>query len=376
MDVVYGYDHMGSRTSAVRNGGPSAGGTQSTFTHNPLNQIASLNVTNAQNQTTEHWFGYWGGNMANSGNNVDQSRVDYSWDDAERLREIVYKNAQGVNDRRSNFSPVSLGGTHSDGTLNSQSTLTPRSKVGRDATGSRIIVLPMKHSQNELEHISLFRGLTTGQLTMICGLLHRKSFATGTPILSMGQLGEAVYILVSGTVKICGERADGSDFVLAICGPGEVLGEMSALDGLGHSASVIALEPSVCLWINRPLFLDLLQTIPALSFNVTLNTMRRLRLATAHIQSLATQDVPGRVADRLLIFAREYGEPMPNGGTMIPFRLTQNDLADLIGASRERVNKALAFFKRQKYIAADRSHRITVHDRAALTQRTRNSSDV
>jgi CRP/FNR family cyclic AMP-dependent transcriptional regulator len=144
----------------------------------------------------------------------------------------------------------------------------------------------------------------------------------------VAQPAEVFYIMLSGTVKVCVEQSDGSEVIVAICGFGSVLGEMSSVEGIGHPRSVITLEPSVCLWSGRLMFLDILQIMPAVSFNLTQNTMRRLRLATDHIRSLANQDVPRRVASQLLVFAREYGKPLPCGATLIPFRLTQSDLAD------------------------------------------------
>ena len=97
---------------------------------------------------------------------------------------------------------------------------------------------------------------------------------------------------------------------------------------------------------------------------------RRLRLANAHLRSVAAMDVPGRVAAQLSALAQEYGEPSRNG-TLIPLPLTQSDLAALVGASRVRVNQAIAFFKKRRYLSVGTDHRITVHNADALARRAR-----
>jgi CRP/FNR family cyclic AMP-dependent transcriptional regulator len=96
---------------------------------------------------------------------------------------------------------------------------------------------------------------------------------------------------------------------------------------------------------------------------------RRLRLANVQMQALAGLGVDGRLARQLLAFANEYGEAADGGAVRIPIRLTQGDLAGLIGASRVRVNQVLGTYKLQGYVSADRNHRITIHDRDGLAQR-------
>ncbi len=87
------------------------------------------------------------------------------------------------------------------------------------------------------------------------------------------------------------------------------------------------------------------------------------------MQPLAALDVYRRVARQILAFTQEYGQPAPNGDITIPFRLTQTDMADLVGASRVRVNHVLVHYKEQHYISVDQNYRITVHDKEALAQR-------
>jgi CRP/FNR family cyclic AMP-dependent transcriptional regulator len=175
-----------------------------------------------------------------------------------------------------------------------------------------------------------------------------------------------VYVILEGTVKIHAAHPHGREVILAVLGPGEIVGELSVVDSLGRSASVMTMEPVTLGGLDRERFWELLRTVPRLTYNLVEIVARRLRLANTQIQSLAVLDVPARLARQLLAFAREYGEPQNGGSIRIPLRLTQGDLGDLVGASRVRVNQVFAEYKRVGYISSDGSHRITVHDAAAL----------
>jgi CRP/FNR family transcriptional regulator, cyclic AMP receptor protein len=220
-----------------------------------------------------------------------------------------------------------------------------------------------------LGELPLFQGLPPEQLQQVSSLLRRKAFPAGSDIITADQPGEVAYIILSGTVKIHVEQADGGDVLLAILGAGEIVGEMSLLEHMGRSASVVTLEESTLLWMDRTAFEESLQRMPTMTANLVRILSRRLRLANAQIQSLATLDVFGRVARQLLAFAHEYGQPAEQGGVRIPLHLTQTDLAALVGASRVRVNQVLVFYRQQNYISVDQNARITVLDQAALLQR-------
>jgi CRP/FNR family cyclic AMP-dependent transcriptional regulator len=206
-------------------------------------------------------------------------------------------------------------------------------------------------------------------LSKLKALLGCKRCPTGTEIITANQPGEWAYIILEGSVKIHLGQLDGSDVILAILGMGEVVGEMSLVDSLGRSASVTTLEPSTLLCMNRATFWATLREMPSLTYNLVNVLSRRLRLANLHTQSLVQLDVYGRVAGQLLAFAREYGEPTPNGDVIIPLRLTQSDLASMVGASRVRVNQALGYYKRRNYLSVNQNRHIRIHDVAALRRR-------
>jgi CRP/FNR family cyclic AMP-dependent transcriptional regulator len=239
------------------------------------------------------------------------------------------------------------------------------------------MLMPAVPDPSTLGEIPLFRGLTLEQLSRLNTLLHRKTFPAGTTIMTVDQPGEAVYVILTGTLKIHVEQANSTDVILAILGPGEIVGELSVIDtSVGRSATVVTLESATLLWMDRTAFVACLERMPGLSLNLARILVRRLRLANAQIQALATLDVYGRVARQLLAFAEVYGEVAPNGEIRIPLRLTQSDLAGLVGASRVRVNQVLATYKQRRLLSVDRNFHIIViiiiviivHDVAALRE--------
>jgi len=229
--------------------------------------------------------------------------------------------------------------------------------------------MPAVSDPRSLSKIALFRDLSAAELGRINDALRCKSFPTDTNIITIEQPAEVIYIIMSGTVKIHVEQADGSDVILAILGAGEVVGEIGLIDRIGRSANVVMMEESSLCWMDRAPFSELLETTPALAQNLLSILARRLRLANQQIQALASLDVYGRVARQVLAFAQEYGEVAPNGHITIPIRLTQSDLAGLIGATRVRVNQVLGDYKERKYISVDPHYRITVQNAAALAER-------
>lgn len=221
----------------------------------------------------------------------------------------------------------------------------------------------------ELE-IPLFRNLPAAQLDELQALIHRKTFPPGATLMTFEQAGEVVYLILNGTVKIHIEQEDGTDVIVAILGPGEILGEMSALGLPIRSASVITIESTDLLWIDRDRFQRSLMSMPALSYNLACILASRLRHANDKIQALATQSVESRVARQILVFADQYGKKLENGDLCIAIRLTQSDISALIGASREHINKVMVSYKERGYLSVDRNYRITIHDRRALEKRS------
>jgi CRP/FNR family transcriptional regulator, cyclic AMP receptor protein len=232
-------------------------------------------------------------------------------------------------------------------------------------------VAPNPPEAAALSGIALFRGVPTRELERLAPLLHERRFPSGASVLTAEQPGEAIYIILEGSVKIHLFTPGGAEVILAVLGPGEVVGEMSLADSLGRSANVSTLEESALLWMDRRTFRSGVESSAVLARNLADVLSRRVRLTNAHLLSMATLDVPGRVAAQLLALGREYGEEIPEGGVRIPIRLTQADLAALAGASRVRVNQALGFFRKRGLVSMDKEGLLTIHDEDALVRRAR-----
>src|SRR5262245_11234810 len=229
--------------------------------------------------------------------------------------------------------------------------------------------LPTEFDLSALSRFDLSCNLPHNDLRRRGELLHRKTFPAGKSLMTVDQTGEVVYFILSGTVKIHVEQEDGADVIISLLGPGEIIGEMSALDQTNRSASVVTLEETTLLWMDRETFRHCLAAMPTLAANTACTISSRLRSANEQIQSLATVEVETRIARRILTFAERYGQPLPGGDLLIPIRLTQTDIANLVGASREHTNKILVSYKERGYLSVDHNYHITIHDKTALARR-------
>jgi CRP/FNR family cyclic AMP-dependent transcriptional regulator len=221
-------------------------------------------------------------------------------------------------------------------------------------------------TRNLLADIDLFAGMTPTQLDWVAQHAHRRVFEAGRNVLTIEQPGEAVYVILHGTVKIHVEQG-GRDVIIAILGAGDLLGEMSLIDSVGRSASAVTLENSLLLWMDKISFSYILDNFTPVARNLVRILSARVRLSDQLIQALATLDVHGRVARQLLAFAEKYGREK-EGATQIRIVLTQSDIADLVGASRKRVNQTMVLFKEQGLIDTDADGRIAIKDSDGLAR--------
>ena len=230
----------------------------------------------------------------------------------------------------------------------------------------RMVDFKKDDTRNWLSYIQLFEGLTPTQLDWVAQRAHRRIFEAGRNVMTIEQPGEAVYIILHGTVKIHIEQGE-RDVILAILGTGDLLGEMSLIDSVGRSASAVALESSLLLWMDKITFNYILDNFTPVARNLVRIMSSRVRLSDQLIQALATLDVNGRVARQLLAFAEKYGHEK-DGATQIRIVLTQGDIADLVGASRKRVNQAMVSFKEQGFIDTDAEGRIAIRNSEGLAR--------
>lgn len=230
----------------------------------------------------------------------------------------------------------------------------------------RMTELKRDDTRNLLSDIKLFEGLTPVQLDWIAQRAHRRVFSAGSNLITIDQPGEAIYVILHGTVKIHVEQGE-RDVIISVLGSGDLIGEMSLIDSVGRSANVVTLEDSLVLWMDRATFNYVMDNFPPVARNLVRILSARIRLSDQVIQSLATLDVNGRVARQLLAFAARYGVE-EDGIVKIRLSLTQGDIADLVGASRKRVNQTMVFFKEQGLVGMDAEGRMVIHDKQGLAK--------
>jgi len=228
--------------------------------------------------------------------------------------------------------------------------------------------MPAVEDPRALGELELFQGLSSEDLAHLNGLLRSSSVPAGTNFITVEQPGEVIYVILEGTVKIYVSHEDGREVILAFLGRGDTVGEMSLIDSSGRSANVVTTEKSRLLWMDRLTFQTCLRDMTSLANNLVRLLSIRLRFANEQIQALCTLDVAGRVARQILALADRYGSREAGGQVTIPLRLTQSDLGEIVGASRERVNQVVVELKQRGLIAVQPDHRIRVLNRKDLTR--------
>jgi CRP-like cAMP-binding protein len=171
-----------------------------------------------------------------------------------------------------------------------------------------------------------------------------------------------LFAIVRGKLKVVSCGPDGRDTVLGIMAEGEVFGEVALIDGGTRSATVTAIEPCELLLIERERFLSLLQGSPSISIKLLVVLAKRLRRLSQRSEDAAFLDVPSRLARSLLDLASRFGERRaPSSDICITLKLSQQELGDLVGATRESVNKHLSDWTRQGFLRVQ-SGRMIISD--------------
>ena len=175
-----------------------------------------------------------------------------------------------------------------------------------------------------------------------------RTFPRNTVLIHEGDTGDSLYIVLSGKVKVYASNAQGREFVIAFHGPGEYVGEM-ALDGGVRSASVVTVDPTVCAVVHRAQFREFLLANPDFALHLIEKLIRRARATTEDVKSLALSDVYGRLV-RLLNALAVTGE---GGHQVVPEKLTQQAIAERVGASRDMIGKLFKDLVAGGYLAVE-----------------------
>jgi CRP/FNR family transcriptional regulator, cyclic AMP receptor protein len=213
----------------------------------------------------------------------------------------------------------------------------------------------------------LLDGLASDELAALRGLGRRRRWPRGAALFTEGNKSDWVAIITSGRTKVSYYTDDGDEVVLAIRGPGTLLGELSAIDGEPPSATVTAIELTETIVISGDDFTDFLESHVGAAMTMLRVLTHRLRDADRKRIEFGSSDTLSRVARRLVEMADRFGENVSEG-VRIDLAITQDELAGWAGSSREAVSKALRTLRNRGWIETHRRS-ITVRDIAALRRR-------
>lgn len=223
--------------------------------------------------------------------------------------------------------------------------------------------LTLEHPVTELsflENVPIFADLEEPDLKKIEKLGLRKKYKKGNIVVLEKEMGAALFVIISGKVKIVRTDEDGREVILSIFGPGEFFGEMSLLDGLARSASVVALTKAELFMIHRRDFLKLVNEHPQVAISLLGELTTRLRKADTQIKSLSLKDASGRVANVILMLADDIGV-FRKGKVEIDELPLQQDMANMAGTSRETVSRMLHQFIREGHLQLE-GNKLTMND--------------
>ena len=215
-----------------------------------------------------------------------------------------------------------------------------------------------------LSRTQIFQSLGPSDLDAIASRAAVRKVARNEAVLRRGDPNGGMAVVMHGRVRVSVVSEDGKEATLCVLGAGEVLGEMSLLDGEPCSADVTAQEDCVLLVIDRAQFLALLRGNGDLCLHLLTLLSRRLRRANAALEDMALLDLPTRLGRLLARLANDYGVPV-RAGTRIEVKLSQKDLSTLVGASREKVNKQIRQWEEEGILTKD-SGRMVIADSRAL----------
>lgn len=219
-----------------------------------------------------------------------------------------------------------------------------------------------------LRNVPMFARLTDDHLYLLSSSLGTRAFERGATIFHQGSVGNVLYMIVSGQVRIYTVSELGQELSVKIFRDGDFFGELSLLDGQPRSASAVAMRVTTTLTLHRTAFLQAIRTMPQIAVTVLEELSSRLRRTNIYIEHLASTSAPQRVVRTLLDLADQHGV-QERGMTRIDLHLTQDDLASLAGTTRETVNRVLSSLREQGLISVERA-RLSVLNLTELEQVT------
>ena len=212
-----------------------------------------------------------------------------------------------------------------------------------------------------LKNCTLFRDLPTDSLTRIAWLANSRTYHRDAVICTQGEPGDALFVVVSGRVRISATSEKGKEVFFNLMGPNDAFGEIAVIDGEPRTASAVAMEETNLLVISRPHFIQLLEKDPTVSIHLLKLFCARIRWSSEMIEEAAFFDVPARMARRLIDLIPETRE-----GQDPTIELSQEELARFLGVTRQVINQYLQTWRRSGWIELGRG-RLTFTNLKALS---------
>jgi CRP/FNR family transcriptional regulator, cyclic AMP receptor protein len=205
-------------------------------------------------------------------------------------------------------------------------------------------VATMSPAAARLQSVPLFHGLPPAVIEDLAARARRRRFAAGEVIFHEGDPGRSLCVLDSGRIKITAASEQGQEALLAVVGPGEFFGELALFDDSPRSADAVAIESTQTLNLTREDFLKVLDQYPAVARHLLAVLARTIRRLTAELSDIVFLDVDSRIAKRLLDLAESHGQDTAEG-RLIALALSQAEIGQMVGATRESVNQCLRRFQ-------------------------------
>ena len=213
-----------------------------------------------------------------------------------------------------------------------------------------------------LKSVNIFSDLSDSELKSIQELCKTRKYPKNSMIILEEEMGDVVFIVMSGTVKITRVNDEGKEVILAMLGSGEVFGEMAILDGESRSANALSQENCEVVTINREDFLNLLKTNNKVSLNLMTEFAIRLRKSDQQIEALSLDDAEHRIGVSILNLAEELGV-IRQGVVTVDNLPYQQDIANMAGTSRETVSRVMKIFEDRGLITKT-GHKLSIPDYA------------
>ena len=220
-----------------------------------------------------------------------------------------------------------------------------------------------------LAKAGLFQGIALEAAEAVAASLEFGDYGRGEAVFTEGEQGDTLYIVLEGKVKIGRRATDGRENMLSVMGPSDMFGELSLFDPGPRTATATVVTDARLARLPKSALQGWVRDRPEIAMQLLRVVARRLRRTNTMLADLIFVDVPGRVAKQLLQLAQRFGS-IDGGQLRVTHDLTQEELAQLVGASRETVNKALADFASRGWVRVD-SRALTILDADRLARRAR-----